>query len=207
MAKLYYKFGVMNSSKSANLLMTKHNYESTGKKVALIQSDKNSRNGNRVVSRIGLESYAMQISDTDNIFNIFKNTLTLYDAILVDEVQFLTVSQIEELALIADILHTDVLCYGLKTNYLGNLFPAIAKLLVLADNISEIKQVCSHCNSKAIMNLKVQDGKAIYEGDTISIGDIQITESLFYYEPVCRFHYFNPIIEPLCVSSVKGNGE
>lgn len=193
MAKLYYKFGTMNSSKSANLLMTMYNYESTGKKVSLLQSDKNTRDNKKIVSRAGLSADAIQVKDTDNLFNMFKDIEDL-DVILIDEVQFLTSAQINQLALIVDHLNIDVISYGLKSDYLGNLFPAISKLLVLADNISEIKQVCSHCNSKATMNLKVENGIPVYTGDVISIGDTN-KKAISYYEPVCRKHYFDPIIK------------
>lgn len=196
MAKLYFKYGAMNSSKSANLLMTMHNYINTGKTVALFQPCINTRDGGYVKSRIGLKEKAISIESTTNLFILVKKIYTDVDVILIDESQFLSPIQIDQLATVVDKLKIDVICYGLKVNYLGELFDASAKLLVLADSIGEIKQVCAcgKCKQKAIMNLKVVNGNAVYSGDSISIGDIN-TESEEYFIPVCRNHYYRPLIK------------
>lgn len=164
MPKLYFRYGTMNSSKTANLLMVAHNYESQGKKVILIKPEIDSRYGTDIIkSRANLERKADRVinSRTDLIAHGTewwdKNQNS--DCILVDECQFLTVKQIEQLRDIST--YTPVICYGLRTDYRSILFPASKRLMELADSIEEVKTTCVKCNRKAIINAKYinSDGK------------------------------------------------
>lgn len=170
MAKLYWKYGTMGSSKTANALMTKFNYEEKGYKVLLLKSSLDNRNGQTIVkSRIGLESEALLISQDTNIYVKFCNINPLPNAIIVDETQFLTINQIEDLKRITMILNIPVFCYGLRTDFTSHMFDASRRLFEIADSISEIKSIC-HCGNKAIINAKYKDNKIIYDGKQIDIG-------------------------------------
>jgi len=179
MAKIYFKFGVMGSSKSANALMTKFDYEQKGMKVALMKPLVDTRDGANIIkSRIGLESTAISFNDEfDFIWDTgFKN----YDCIIVDECQFCTTSQIEELKHIASFYNVTVLCYGLKTDFQSHLFEGSKRLLELADSIEEIKCMCK-CGNKAIINAKFDmNGKLLIEGRQIDIGGNEKYKAICY---------------------------
>ena len=169
MPKIYYRFGTMGSSKTANALMVKFNYEEKGYRVKLIKPSLDTRDGNNIVkSRIGLESEAISFTRKDDIINWFYSEESICDCIIVDEVQFFTKEQIEDLKYIAE-LYVPVLCYGLKTNFKSELFEASKRLLEIADSISEIKSICA-CGKKSLINAKYKDNKIIYDGDEIDIG-------------------------------------
>jgi thymidine kinase len=153
----------MNSSKTANLLMTVHNYESLKKRPLLIKPKLDDRFGENIVkSRCGLQKKADLIIDEN--YKLLENNITYsdYDVILVDECNFLTPAQIDELRILT--LKLPVICYGLRTNYLGKLFPASCRLLEISDSIEEIKTLCNFCDKKAIMNMKHNNGQIITEG-------------------------------------------
>lgn len=174
MAKLIYFFGTMGSSKTANALMTKFNYEEKGYKVLLLKPSIDNRDGDTTIkSRIGLQSNAKVISKEDDIYVIFINMFCdikpLPNAIIIDEAQFLTKTQIEDLKRIAVTMDIPVFCYGLRTDFKSNLFEGSKRLFEIADSISEIKSVC-HCGDKAIINARIKDGKIIYYGEQIDIG-------------------------------------
>lgn len=194
MNKLYFKYGALNSSKTANLLMTAHNYKNGGRKVLLLQSNKNTRDlQGKIVSRAGLEAECLIFNDNTNLEMVVLNQDYKPDVVLIDEVQFATPEHIEQLIKIVDDYNITVFAYGLKSTYTGELFPATAKLLVYADKVEEVKQVCTFCEKKAILNLKIKNKKPVYKGEIISIGDIVETEE--YYLPVCRKHFFNPELD------------
>lgn len=181
MAKLYFKFGAMGSSKSANCLMAKFNYEQKGKKTILLKPKCDTRSPeNEVNSRIGLSSKAKSIAYDDDInVDEMKN----YDVILVDEAQFFAPKQIETLKYIASILDIPVLCYGLLTNYKLTLFEGSKRLVELADSLQEIKSICD-CGKKANVNcLLDKDGKVITEGNDVVIGDTE-------YRALCYSCYY-----------------
>lgn len=193
MAKLHFKYGALNSSKTANLLMTAHNYREKDSKVLLLQSSKNIRTGaSKITSRVGLESDCIVFNDNTNLKELILNREVAPEVVLIDEIQFATVKQVDELVEIVDNCGITVITYGLKSTYTGDLFPATAKLFVVADKIEEIKQICMFCDKKAFMNLKVKDNKPVYSGEIISIGDVK--QSKEYYIPVCRKHFYNPPI-------------
>lgn len=196
MAKLYYKYGAMGSSKTANALMTKFNYEEKGKRVLLLKPTVDNRDGANVVkSRIGLEANAECIDNNCDIKKYIvqkhrnKETKKFdFDVIIVDECQFFTAQQVLMLRNIASFLDIPVICYGLRTNYKLELFEGSKALFELADSIQEIKTICK-CGNKAIINvLKDKDGNIVSTGDTdVVIGGNE------KYESMCYKCYFNAV--------------
>ena len=170
MAKLYFKYGAMGSSKTANALITKFNYEERGMKVWLIKPSVDVRDGISVVrSRIGLSAEATVVTPDIDLFKAFQE-LAPYDVIIADECQFFTAEQIDQLRKIVDKLSVPVLCYGLRTDFLTCLFPGSRRLFEVADSVTEIKTICS-CGKKAIVNARIDgNGKIVTEGGQILIG-------------------------------------
>ena len=170
MAKLYFKYGAMGSSKTANALITKFNYEERGMKVWLIKPAIDDRDGENVVrSRIGLKASAYTISSEVDIFNEF-DVNNGYNAIIADECQFFTAAQIDQLRRIVDLYDLPVLCFGLRTDFLTNMFEGSRRLFEIADSITEIKTICS-CGKKAIVNARIDEtGRIVTEGGQILIG-------------------------------------
>ncbi|MBQ7948843.1 MAG: thymidine kinase [Clostridia bacterium] len=170
MAKLYFKYGAMGSSKTANALITKFNYEERGMKVWLIKPSIDVRDGADVVrSRIGLSSHADIITPEKDLFQEYQNHLDCH-VIITDECQFFTPEQIDQLRRIVDKLDVPVLCYGLRTDFLTHLFPGSRRLFEVADSITEIKTICG-CGKKAIVNARIDsEGKIVTEGGQILIG-------------------------------------
>lgn len=182
MAKLYYKYGVVNSSKSANALMTIHNYEEQGMKVFLIKSVIDTRDGGQVKSRAIKDTKEVNavVTNKDNLYTLISyNMSNGIDVVIIDECQFLCARQINELRRVVDELKIPVICYGLKTDFKTHLFDSSKRLLELADSFQEIKTVCS-CGSKAIFNARVNlHGDVMLSGDTIQIGGNDM------YKPMC----------------------
>ena len=170
MAKLYFKYGAMGSSKTANALITKFNYEERGMKVWLIKPSLDDRDGaDTVKSRIGLKAEAVVISNDTDIFTEFKKYSECH-VIIADECQFFTKEQINQLRKIVDELNIPVLCFGLRTDFLTNLFEGSRRLFEIADSITEIKTICS-CGEKATVNARIgENGQVITEGGQILIG-------------------------------------
>lgn len=199
MAKLYFKHGTMNSSKSAQLIMTAHNYMSQGKDIIVLKPSRDTRwEQDKVVSRaIEYKLPCHLINENESITEkieliAYEQGIEQVHAVLVDESQFLKHSHVEELARLADDFNIPVICFGLKNSYVqGKLFEGSQALLYFADRIDEIKTVCQYCEKKATMNLRVVNGKAVYDGETIVVGDVGSKEDEFYVQ-VCREHYFNP---------------
>lgn len=179
MSKLYFKYGVMGSSKSAVALMTKYNYEQKGFNILLLKPAIDTRDGDKVSSRIGISCKCVKFDKNFNLANYFnqQNGLKKINGVIVDEVQFCTRSQIEELREIANSV--SVICFGLKTNFKSELFEGSKRLLEIADNISEIKTVCK-CGNKAIINAKVVGGKIVKDGNEIDIGGDEKYISICY---------------------------
>lgn len=170
MAKLYFKYGAMGSSKSANALITKFNYEERGMKVWLIKPSTDNRDGaNHIRSRIGLDVIADVIYPRDDIRELLRER-SYIDVIISDECQFFTPEQIDQLR---DIVNRDdipVLCFGLRTDFLTHLFPGSRRLFEVADSITEIKTICE-CGAKAIVNARIDsNGRIITEGEQVLIG-------------------------------------
>ena len=170
MAKLYFKYGAMGSSKSAQALITKFNYEEKGMNVWLIKPGTDTRDGANIIqSRIGLRQEAQIIYPDDDIIAEYHKAGE-HDVIIADEAQFLTPDQIDGLRKIADELDLPVLCFGLRTDFLTNFFPGAKRLMELADSITEIKTICE-CGRKATVNARFDDeGNIITEGDQVVLG-------------------------------------
>ena len=184
MAKLYFKYGAMGSSKSANALMCKFNYEQKGFKVLLMKPSLDTRDNDGqetfVASRIGLKSKCYTFTPNANLIELF-NKLTEgenYNVVIVDESQFCTCKQVEELKTIS--YSFPVLCYGLKTNFKSYLFEGSKRLFEIADSIAEIKSVCK-CGAKATMNAKLINGKVVTDGKEIDIGGDEKYEAMCYH--------------------------
>ena len=181
MAKLYFRYGVMGSSKSAQALITKFNYEEQGMRVWLIKPAADTRYGKDIVrSRIGLEQTGDVITEDMNLFEIFRDREKEFnDVIIADEAQFLTPQHIEQLRDIVDNYNVPVFCFGLRTDFRTKMFPGSARLFELADSVSELKTVCT-CGGKAMVNARIDgEGNVITEGAQIMLGG---NES---YRPMC----------------------
>lgn len=170
MAKLYFKYGAMGSSKTANALITKFNYEERGMKVWLIKPSTDSRDGECTVrSRIGLSAEAQVVPPEMNIEKEFENHVDC-DVIIADECQFFTPEQIDQLRELVDSEDVPVLCFGLRTDFLTHFFPGARRLMELADSITEIKTVCA-CGRKATVNARIDaNGRIITHGAQVFLG-------------------------------------
>lgn len=170
MAKLYFKYGAMGSSKSAQALITRFNYEELGMKVWIIKPSTDDRDGADIIkSRIGLSAKACVIKPDDNIRELLKDQGHI-DVIISDESQFFTPEQIDELRYIVDEDDIPVICYGLRTDFMTRFFPGSMRLMELADSLAEIKTVCT-CGSKAMVNARIDEkGRIITEGSQVFLG-------------------------------------
>ena len=171
MAKLYFKYGAMGSSKTAQVLITKFNYEERGMSVWLIKPETDIRDGENIIrSRIGLQSECDPIGGSDDVFEVFKARSEKTDVIIADECQFFTASQIDELRRIVDECEVPVLCFGLRTDFTTHLFSGSARLFEIADKVSEIKTMCE-CGRKATVNARIDGaGNVITEGEQVMLG-------------------------------------
>lgn len=190
MAKLYFKYGAMGCSKTAQALITKFNYEERNMKVLLLKPSVDTRDGEATVkSRIGLSKPCLSVSDTDDIYEIYKTKHTDCQVVIVDECQFLTPKQVDQLDDIVIDFNVPVLCFGLATDFLTHLFPGSKRLFEIAESISEIKSVCK-CGSKATVNARIdENGKIVTKGDQICIGGND------RYVAMCRKCYLRKIKE------------
>ena len=191
MAKLYFRYGAMGSSKSANILMVRYNYEERGQYAILLKPRTDDRDGeHKIQSRIGLSAPAEYVDDfLKEISKLWngKETEYLYhgkkvNAILVDEAQFLSPEEVDALSDIVDFYEIPVLCYGLRTDFLNHLFPGSRRLMEIADVIEEVPTVC-WCGKRAQCNTRYSNGQIVREGAQIMLGS---NES---YVALCRKHY------------------
>ena len=184
MAKLYFRYGAMGSSKTANAIMVQYNYRERGQNALLLKPRLDSRDGEKLVgSRSGLCAPCEFVEDLPEI------DLSLYDCLIVDEAQFLTKAQVEQLVDIVDGRGIPVICYGLRADFQGNLFEGSHWLLAWADTIEEIKTVC-WCGRKATCNARVANGKVVKAGDQIVLGGNESDVAL------CRKHGKNGELAP-----------
>ena len=170
MAKLYFKYGAMGSSKSAQALITKFNYEELGMTVWLIKPSVDTRDGADVVkSRIGLSATAQIITPEADIIEEYHR-VGRHDVIIADEAQFFTPAQIDQLRELVDDEDLPVLCFGLRTDFLTHFFPGAQRLMELADSLTEIKTVCA-CGRKATVNARIdENGRVTTQGDQVLLG-------------------------------------
>lgn len=215
MAKLYFRYGCMNSGKTVDLLKTYNNYQELGRNALIISPSIDTRSGlAKVKARIkGLEADAIPVGPEDSIFKVLadhgyflrledfnhataKDFVSTYNkfhsepvaVVLVDEAQFFTRKQVEEMSEIVDSSEIPVMAYGLKNSFKGTLFEGSVALLELADTIEEVVTMCTFCERKATMHLLKQGDEYMTEGDTIHVGDTE-------YLSVCRKHYFEKLGE------------
>lgn len=195
MAQLFFQYGAMSSGKTIEILKVAHNYEAQGRKIALMTSGLDNRSGvGTVASRVGLHRNAIPVTSNMNIFDYVRDKSQKDIAngdgkiacVLIDEAQFLKKHHVLECARIVDELKIPVMTFGLKNDFQNHLFEGSEYLLIYADKIEEMKTICHYCGHKATMNLRINNGKPVYEGEQVQIGG---DES---YYPVCRFHYFHP---------------
>ncbi|MFB9860502.1 thymidine kinase [Salinicoccus siamensis] len=183
MAKLYYRYGTMQSNKSNQIITTHHQYTTQGKRCLAYSSRVDTRSGYKMIkSRIGLELMCEYI--TDNIYDEVHKTHMEEEvhAIVVDEAQFLSKNDVMRLSDIADYLDIPVICFGLKTDFRNQLFEGSRTLLELSDAVDELKTICQYCNKKATLNMRLLDDRPVNVGESILIGDEE-------YVPVCRKCY------------------
>lgn len=192
MAKLYFRYAAMNAGKTTQLLQVKYNYEERGQHVLLMKPVIHDRDGrDKVKSRIGLECDATVIDKDTDIAERVRQCLChqAIHCVLIDEAQFLTREQVEQLCTVVDELNVPVIAYGLRSDFRGQLFPGSEALLAFSDSIEELKTIC-WCGKKAIMNTRLLNGKAVYEGEQIQIGG---NES---YISLCRKHWREGKVAP-----------
>ena len=185
MAKLYFYYASMNAGKSSHLLQADFNYRERGMRTMLWTAALDSRSAGMVRSRIGLESEAHKFTPETDLWAVISaaHKVEPLDCVLVDEAQFLAPEQVWQLARLADEGGIPVLCYGLRTDFQGALFPGSAVLLGIADALVELKAVC-HCGRKATMNLRVDEsGAAVRQGQQTEIGGND------RYVALCRKHF------------------
>jgi thymidine kinase len=183
MSKLYFRYSTMGAGKSLDLLKTAYNYEERDKFVILFTSSLDNRYGTKkITSRVGISRDAYVFDATTNIYDFVSDNCFGCDCVLIDESQFLSKEQIWQLTDIVDDLECDVIAYGLRSDFRGEPFEGSIYLMTLADEIEELKTVCKY-GDKASMNMRLSEGKPIFDGNKVMIGG---NDS---YLPVCRTHY------------------
>ncbi|MGN0184339.1 MAG: thymidine kinase [Aristaeellaceae bacterium] len=191
MAKLYFRYGAMGSSKTANAIMVQYNYHERGQNALMVKPRLDNRDGERIVgSRSGLSAPCIYMEELENV------DLSAYNCIIVDEAQFLKKEQVAQLVQIVDEMNIPVICYGLRADFRGELFEGSTWLMAWADTIEEIKTVC-WCGRKATCNARVVDGKVAREGEQIVLGG---NES---YVALCRRHWKTGELAPLEVRKIS----
>lgn len=196
MSKLFFRYGAMSSGKSAALLQVAHNYDEKGIKIAVIKPEIDTRGGDSVISRLGIERKVDALIPANKMVLECLND-KLPSALIVDEAQFLTPLQVEELYMISKIYDVPVLAYGLRCDFQMQGFPGASRLLELADDIEELKTIC-RCGRKATMNVRLVDGEPVFEGNKIVLAD----DANQTYESVCgtcylkmRSKYYDKLME------------
>ena len=190
MARLHFKYGAMNSGKTTMLLQAAHNYEEQGKKVIVIKSNIDKKGNDTIINRIGLKRKVDELIGIDEkIIDKIRKYLDNLDCILVDEAQFLSRNQIDELFYITKIYDIPVIAYGLKTNFKSVVFTGSSRLVEVADSLEEIPTICK-CGKKARFNVRTLNGEYLKEGDDILIdGTTEIK-----YESLCGKCYVTKVL-------------
>ena len=186
MAKLHFFYSTMNAGKSTALLQSNHNYiESNLKTLLFIPHEIAKKSNGKIISRIGLEAEAIVVSEEYEFFREIENkNFKEVSCIFVDEAQFLSQKQVHDLGKIADELNIPVMCYGIRTDFQGKLFEGSQELLALADNLKELKTICSLCDKKATMVVRLDEkGEVVLKGKKIVVGGNEI------YKTLCRKHF------------------
>jgi len=189
MAKLYFRYGAMNSGKSTALMQVAHNYKERGMESVLLKPYIDTKGGDTVVSRLGIsKDVDIKVKNEDNILALLDNYIADkgdVHCILVDEVQFLKKNHIDQLLELAVVKQIPVICYGLRTDFQMNGFEGSERLLLIAHSVEELKTICS-CGRKALVNARKINGKFVFEGSQVAIDGEHDVE----YEAVCPECYF-----------------
>ncbi|MCD6436309.1 MAG: thymidine kinase [Clostridiales bacterium] len=186
MAKLFFRYGAMNSGKSTALMQVAYNYKERGMKAIILKPQVDTKGGKKIVSRLGVDSYVdMLIYKETNIYNKILQFRDKIDCVLVDESQFLTKEQVDQLFKYAVVENVPVICYGLRTDFKLNGFEGSKRLLLLAHSIEELKTIC-RCGRKAVVNARKINGKFVFEGEQVAIDG----ENMIEYESLCAQCYF-----------------
>lgn len=192
MAQLYFYYSSMNAGKSTTLLQSAHNYRERGLTPLLFTAAIDDRTAvGQISSRIGISASAELFDDSTNLFDDVATIAhqSKIDCVLLDEAQFLTREQVDQLAQVVDDLGIPVLCFGIRTDFLGELFTGSQRLLAIADKLTEIKTIC-HCGKKATMIIRTDEqGNVVSEGDQVAVGGND------RYQSMCRRHYRAAIAE------------
>ena len=190
MAKLLFKYATMNSGKTMDLLRTAYNYEENNGKVIIIKPKVDTKGNNKLSSRLGIERKVdFLVCYDDNLFELFKGKLDNIDVILVDEAQFFSKKQIEDLSIISKVMNIDVICYGLRVNFRGELFEGSKKLFEVADSLDELVTLCK-CRNVARFVGRKEDGVFKVDGPEILIdGSVKNVE----YVPLCKDCYLKEV--------------
>ena len=187
MAQLFFEYGVMASGKSIEILKVAHNYSQQNRKVLLLTSSLDDRTHvGEISSRVGMKHDAGVIYPDTDIELLVSNMNELPAIVLIDEAQFMNRTQVLQLTRIVDIMNIPVMAFGLKNDFSNHLFPGSEALLIFADKLEEIKTLDTFGTKKATMNLRIHNGKPVYEGEQVEIGGDE------NYLPVSRKHYFHP---------------
>jgi thymidine kinase len=191
MAKLYFRYSAMDAGKTLDLIKVAFNYKDRGQDTLILTSAIDKRAGmNNIKSRIGLNLDAISTTHTDNLFNLIKDKISHNKTacVLIDEIHFFSVEQINQLSDVVDYLKIPVICYGLRTDYRGEPFLASARLLAIADSLEELKTIC-HCGRKATYNMLIKNGTAVKEGSVVVVDDDSLKANDTRYMSVCRRHW------------------
>ena len=189
MAKLHFRYGAMNSGKTTILIQTAFNYEERGQRVIIIKPGIDTKGNDTIVSRIGASRKVdYLINNEDSVINVLKNDLENINCILVDEVQFMTKKQIEELWYITKVFNIPVIGYGLRTDFKTNGFEGSIRMLELADELLEMPTIC-RCGKKARFNGRLINNEYVYDGDSICIDDKEDVT----YESLCGSCYLKKV--------------
>ena len=177
MAKLYFRYGAMGSSKTANAIMVQYNYQERNQRVLMVKPALENRDGERTLkSRCGLSAECVFMEELDDAL------VQQHDCVIVDEAQFLTKAQVEYLVHVVDELNIPVIAYGLRADFRGEFFEGSQWLMCWADTIEEVKTIC-WCGKKAICNARVHNGKVVKEGEQVLLGGNN------QYVSLCRKHW------------------
>lgn len=189
MAKLHFRYGAMNSGKTAILIQTAFNYEERGQKVLIIKPGIDTKGNDTIVSRIGVSRKVdYLINNDDSVIDTLKNNLKNINCILVDEVQFMTRKQVEELWYITKVFNIPVIGYGLRTDFKTNGFEGSIRMFELADELLEMPTIC-RCGKKARFNGRLINNEYVYDGDSICIDDKEDVS----YESLCGSCYLKKV--------------
>lgn len=191
MAKLIFNYSAMNSGKTMDLLRTAYNYEKNGLKVIVMKPSIDTKGGDSIVTRIGLDRKVDYLIDNDcDIYELLCDKVDGVKCIFVDESQFLSVDHVNQLFKITKLLDVPVICYGLRTNFKSELFLGSMRLLALADELNEFKSLCS-CGNMARFNARRLNGEFLYDGDDILIDGSSEVE----YVPLCGKCYLKKVLK------------